>query len=40
MSPELAEHVAKLVAAAPPLRPEQRDRLAVLLRPPRPVPLR
>lgn len=29
----IAAHVARLVAAAPPLRPEQRDRLAVLLRP-------
>jgi len=29
----LAEYVAALVAAAPPLTPEQRDRLAVLLRP-------
>jgi len=35
----IAAHVARLVAAAPPLRPEQRDRLAVLLRP-APVPRR
>ncbi len=27
----LAEHVAKVVAAAPPLTPEQRDRIAALL---------
>lgn len=33
----LRVHVATLVAAAPPLRPEQRDRLATLLRP-APVP--
>lgn len=29
----LAEHILKVVAAAPPLTPEQRDRLAALLRP-------
>ena len=29
---KLAEHIAKVVAEAPPLTPEQRDRLAVLLR--------
>lgn len=29
----LDQHAAALVAVAPPLRPEQRDRLAVLLRP-------
>lgn len=28
----LAEHIAKTVAAWPPLLPEQRDRLALLLR--------
>ena len=28
----LAEHVAKVVAAAPPLSPAQRDRIAALLR--------
>ncbi len=28
----LAEHVAKVVAKAPPLTPAQRDRIAVLLR--------
>lgn len=28
----LAEHIAKVVGEAPPLTPEQRDRLAVLLR--------
>lgn len=28
---ELDEHIARLVDAAPPLTPEQRDRLAVLL---------
>jgi len=28
----LAEHVAAVVAEAPPLTPEQRDRIAVLLR--------
>lgn len=28
----LAEHIARVVAAAPPLTAEQRDRLAVLLR--------
>jgi len=28
----LAEHVAKVVAQAPPLTPAQRDRIAVLLR--------
>ena len=28
----LAEHIAKVVAEAPPLTAEQRDRLAVLLR--------
>ena len=28
----LAEHVAKVVAQAPPLSPAQRDRIAVLLR--------
>lgn len=28
----LAEHVARVVAAAPPLSPEQRDRIAALLR--------
>lgn len=28
----LAEHIAKVVAEAPPLTDEQRDRLAVLLR--------
>lgn len=28
----LAEHIARVVAEAPPLTPEQRDRLAVLLR--------
>lgn len=30
---ELDEHIARVVAAAPPLTPEQRDRIAVLLRP-------
>lgn len=35
----IAAHAAALVAAAPPLRPEVRDRLAVLLRP-APVPRR
>ncbi|GAA3680820.1 hypothetical protein GCM10022376_20030 [Yimella lutea] len=29
---KLAEHIAKVVAQAPPLTPEQRDRLVVLLR--------
>jgi hypothetical protein len=29
----LAEHIARVVAAAPPLTAEQRDRLALLLRP-------
>jgi hypothetical protein len=29
----LAEHIRRVVDAAPPLTPEQRDRLAVLLRP-------
>jgi hypothetical protein len=29
----LAEYVAKVVAAAPPLTPAQRDRIAALLRP-------
>lgn len=29
----LEAHIAKIVAAAPPLSPEQRDRLAVLFRP-------
>jgi len=29
---KLAEHVAKVVAEAPPLSPAQRDRIAVLLR--------
>lgn len=28
----LADHIAKVVSEAPPLTPEQRDRLAVLLR--------
>lgn len=28
----LAAHITGVVAAAPPLRPEQRDRLALLLR--------
>lgn len=28
----LAEHIAKVVDSAPPLTPEQRDRLALLLR--------
>jgi len=28
----LAEHIKKIVDAAPPLTPEQRDRLALLLR--------
>lgn len=28
----LAEHIQKIVDAAPPLTPEQRDRLALLLR--------
>jgi len=28
----LAEHVAKVVAEAPPLTPAQRDRIAILLR--------
>lgn len=30
---ELAEHVARVVATFPPLTPEQRDRIAELLRP-------
>lgn len=30
---ELAEHVRRIVAAAPPLTAEQRDRIAALLRP-------
>lgn len=29
----LEEHIAEVVAAAPPLTPEQRERLAALLRP-------
>lgn len=29
---KLAEHIARVVAEAPPLTPEQRDRLAILLR--------
>ena len=29
----LADHIARVVAAAPPLTPEQRDKLAVLLAP-------
>jgi hypothetical protein len=29
----LAEHITRVVEAAPPLTPEQRDRLAALLRP-------
>jgi hypothetical protein len=29
----LAEHVRRVVAAAPPLTPEQRDKIAALLRP-------
>ncbi|MEA9997840.1 MULTISPECIES: hypothetical protein [unclassified Cryobacterium] len=29
----LEEHVARVVASAPPLTPEQRDRIAALLRP-------
>lgn len=29
----LAEHIARVVAEAPPLTPDQRDRLATLLRP-------
>lgn len=29
----LAEHIRKVIESAPPLTPEQRDRLAVLLRP-------
>lgn len=29
---ELAEHIERIVDAAPPLTPEQRDRLALLLR--------
>jgi hypothetical protein len=29
----LAEYVRKIVAAAPPLTPAQRDRIAILLRP-------
>jgi len=30
---KLAAHIARVVDAAPPLTPEQRDRLAALLRP-------
>lgn len=29
---QLAEHIARVVSSWPPIRPEQRDRLAVLLR--------
>lgn len=32
---ELEEHVRRIVDQAPPLTPEQRDRIAVLLRPAR-----
>lgn len=30
---KLAEYIEQVIAAAPPLTPEQRDRLALLLRP-------
>lgn len=33
MSASLQEHIARLVDAAPPLSPEQRDQIAALLRP-------
>jgi hypothetical protein len=39
VSPETAAYVEKLVAQAPPIRPEVRDRLAVLLRPARTPPV-
>lgn len=29
--PELAQHIAELVAAAPPLKPEQIDRIAAII---------
>lgn len=40
MNAETREHIRRLVAAAPPLTPEQRMRLAVLLRPDMPVGIR
>lgn len=40
MNAETREHIRRLVDAAPPLTPEQRMRLAVLLRPDLPVGIR
>ncbi|PRX95612.1 hypothetical protein [Allonocardiopsis opalescens] len=40
LSPELRDHVVATVDAAPPLTPEQRARLAVLLRPAATAPRR
>jgi hypothetical protein len=40
MNAHVREHIRRLVAAAPPLTPDQRVRLAILLRPDMPVGIR
>jgi hypothetical protein len=39
LTPEVREHIRRLVDAAPPLTEDQRSRLGVLLRPTAPVPV-